>query len=118
MLLSEYINFGSVLDDKGVFDPILDKDSPFFINILRLKNAQTPEFRNSYSNINEYFRKIIKLLSKAQSKSKMVYVFIDLGSPIKRQKLLDLYNRNVDEGKEMPHLIVVDAAKKHSASIL
>lgn len=69
MLLSEYINSGSVLDDKGVFDPILDKDSPFFINILRLKNAQTPEFRNSYSNINEYFRKIIKLLSKAQSKN-------------------------------------------------
>lgn len=69
MLLSDYIDIGSFFDDNGVFDPILDNDNEFFINILRLKNAKTLEFQGSYERINELFRKIIKLLDRAKEKN-------------------------------------------------
>lgn len=37
MLLSDYLSIGNKLEEKGVFDPVLDKDSHFFINLQRLK---------------------------------------------------------------------------------
>lgn len=67
MLLSEYLNLTDELDNLGVFDALLDADSPFFINILRLKDTITPEFQNSYEHINEFFRGIIKLLDHADA---------------------------------------------------
>ncbi len=69
MLLSDYLSMGETFERIGVFDPVLDKDSHFFINLQRLKKATTPEFRCSYEKINEYFRKIIKLLDKAKKKN-------------------------------------------------
>lgn len=68
MLLSEYLKIGSALENKGIFDPVLNEDSHFFINIQRLKRTDVPEFRNSYERIHEYFRVIIKLLDKAKKK--------------------------------------------------
>lgn len=68
MFLSDYLNIDNSLENLGVFDPILDKDNVFFINIQRLKVATTPEFQNSYDNINDFFRKIIKLLDRADEK--------------------------------------------------
>ena len=70
MLLSEYLKIGYKLDDGGIFDPVLDEDSHFFINLQRLKKTSIPEFRDSYEKIHEYFRKIIKLLDKAEKKDK------------------------------------------------
>ncbi len=70
MFLSDYVDAGAFFDDNGVFDPVLDNDNGFFINILRLKVAKTPEFRGSYQRINDLFRKIIKLLDKAKEKNK------------------------------------------------
>lgn len=70
MFLSDYLDIDEYFDDNGIFDPIMETDSYFFINIQRLKKAETPEFRVSYERINEFFRKIIKLLNKASKKSK------------------------------------------------
>ena len=70
MLLSEYLSLGALLDEKGVFDPDLEEDSNFFINIQRLKNTTVPEFQRSYNKIHDHFRKIIKLLECAQKKDK------------------------------------------------
>lgn len=70
MLLSDYLGIGYTLDENGIFDPILNKDSHFFINLQRLKKTTVPEFIDSYKNIQNFFRKIIKLLDKAQNKSK------------------------------------------------
>ena len=39
MLLSDYLGIGYQLDENGIFDPVLDKDSHFFINLQRLKKA-------------------------------------------------------------------------------
>ena len=69
MLLSDYLKIGESLEKIGVFDPILDKDNAFFINIQRLKETTTPEFEGSYDRINDFFRKIIKLLDRAEQKS-------------------------------------------------
>lgn len=53
MLLSDYIDVGKYFEDNGVFDPVLDNDNGFFINILRLKTAKTHEFQESYQRIND-----------------------------------------------------------------
>lgn len=65
--ISKY--FKKDFEQKGVFDALLDVDSHYFINITRLKVATTPEFKNSYEKINEYFRSIAKLLMNAKEKS-------------------------------------------------
>lgn len=65
MFLSDYLGIGSYFEDNGIFDPIIETDSKFFINIQRLKKAETPEFQESYESINTFFRKIIKLLNRA-----------------------------------------------------
>lgn len=70
MLLSDYLKIGHKLEAEGVFDPVLDEDSHFFINIQRLKKTVVPEFTRSYEKIREYFRRIIKLLDKAEKKDK------------------------------------------------
>lgn len=71
MLLSDYLHNDFQLDMKGVFDPIIDSDSPFFINLQRLKRTTVAEFADSYEKIHERFRKIIKLLDKAKSKTEI-----------------------------------------------
>ncbi len=68
MFLSDYLRNDFQLDLKGVFDPIIDSDSPFFINLQRLKQTQVPEFVGSYKKIHERFRQIIKLLDRAEAK--------------------------------------------------
>lgn len=67
MLLSDYLRLGEKLDERGIFDPIMNEDSNFFINLQRLKKTTIPEFSNSYHRIHDYFRKVIKLLDKAQN---------------------------------------------------
>ena len=47
MLLSDYLQIGEALENVGVFDPVLDKDNAFFINIQRLKETTTSEFKDS-----------------------------------------------------------------------
>lgn len=63
MLVSEYL--GVDLEDTGVFDAVLDKDSNFFINIVRLKYTSVPEFQDAYQSINKYFTDIAMLLANA-----------------------------------------------------
>ena len=63
------MKIGEALENIGVFDSVLDKDNAFFINIQRLKATTTPEFKGSYDRINDFFRKIIKLLDRAEQKS-------------------------------------------------
>ena len=54
----------------GVFDALLDIDSNFFINILRLKESTIPEFKEAYQQINRFFSNIATLLDAADSPSK------------------------------------------------
>ena len=63
MFVSEYFELGDEFDKKEIFDCILDKDSPFFINLMRLKVCDIPEFQGSYQSINDRFSKIATLLN-------------------------------------------------------
>ena len=67
MFVSEYIGIEN-LEAAGVFDAVMDRDSHFFINILRLKATTVPEFKESYEKVNEFFRGIAKLLAAASVK--------------------------------------------------
>lgn len=67
MLVSEFLEIDNGLDDLGTFDARIDKDSHFFINIVRLKHSSTPEFANAYELINSRFSDIATLLSNAES---------------------------------------------------
>lgn len=40
MLLSDYLSMNETFEGIGVFDPVLDKDSHFFINLQRLKKQR------------------------------------------------------------------------------
>ena len=66
MFISEYFGVSS-LTDYGVFDAIIEKDSHFFINILRLKNSEVPEFIEAYKHLNSYFNNIATLLDASDS---------------------------------------------------
>lgn len=68
MLLSDYLRIGDSLEEHGVFDLVLEEDSHFFINLQRLKKTTVSEFTDSYAKIREYFRKIIKLLDRAEKR--------------------------------------------------
>lgn len=52
MFVSDYFQLNDEMMDKmdslGVFDALLDKDSRFFINIIRLKSSTVPEFIEAY----------------------------------------------------------------------
>jgi hypothetical protein len=71
MFVSDYFE----LDEKqvqkmssmGVLDALLDKDSHFFINIIRLKESSTPEFIEAYQHINKFFSDIATLLDAADN---------------------------------------------------
>ena len=49
MFISEYIRPKKPLSELKVFDALIDKDSNFFINIIRLKKSTVPEFIDAYN---------------------------------------------------------------------
>lgn len=66
-LLSSYLGLGNAIDELGVFDPILDLDANYFINIKRLRDTEVEEFNTSYESINSFFRGIGILLASSKS---------------------------------------------------
>jgi hypothetical protein len=73
MFVSEYFHMNeeqlSIMRSLNIFDALLDVDSNFFINIIRLKDATIPEFKEAYQNINNFFSDIATLLDAAESPS-------------------------------------------------
>ncbi len=73
MFVSDYLQLDEEQYDKfvnmGVFDALLDKDSNFFINVIRLKKSIVPEFIEAYSHLNQFFSDIATLLDAADEPS-------------------------------------------------
>ncbi len=68
ILMSDYFHIDYTDFDNGcIFDAVLNRDSAFFINIVRLKNASTIEFKDSYNHINKFFDDIATLLEYSSS---------------------------------------------------
>lgn len=71
MFISEYLDIDyERLEDEGVFDAVLEKDSAFFINVQRLKQTLEPEFLNSYKRIQKFFTEIATILEAAEKKDR------------------------------------------------
>lgn len=73
IFVSEYLGFNEELAASGVFDSIIDEDSNFFINLVRLKTTKVPEFKNSYKKINDFFSSIATLLDISDKKGDKFY---------------------------------------------
>ncbi len=73
IFITEFFDLDTELEELGVFDSIINNDSPFFINLLRLKVNEVPEFQNSYESINRFFRQIMMLLEASNSKGDKLY---------------------------------------------
>lgn len=71
--LSNYLSLHTQLDEEGIFDLVLDQDAPYFINIKRLAITTEDEFLTSYERIQEFFRRIYKLLSNAKDSNSRFY---------------------------------------------
>lgn len=56
-----------------MFDAVINTDSPFFINVLRLKQTTVPELSHSYEKINAFFSDIMRLLCASQEKGDRMY---------------------------------------------
>ena len=73
VFISDLFELDDELDQLGVFDAIITTDSNFFINLLRLKNTDVPQFKDSYNKINSYFDNIMMLLDVSQEKGDKFY---------------------------------------------
>lgn len=56
-------------EKTGAFDPILGIDTRLFIDPSLLRNTDIPEFKGTYSKIQEFFEKVIRLLKQAKFNS-------------------------------------------------
>lgn len=73
IFVSDFFELNDTLDTTDTFDSILDEDSNFFINIIRLRSTQVPEFSKSYERINTYFSDIATLLQASDKKGDKFY---------------------------------------------
>lgn len=73
VFVSDELELGLQLKTLGVFDPLMDEDSNFFIIIKRLRVTKVPEFKDSYENINSFFRDIGLLLKASKNRGDKLY---------------------------------------------
>ena len=111
--LSKYLGLGGRLEEEGIFDLVLNKDAPYFINIKRLAVSSEKEFADSYAKIQEFFRQIYKLLSKAKDKDSRLYKEAENRFQLHEINNLGLgYSKGINGnafGKELIKNIVSDA---------
>ena len=80
------------------------------ITVIEVKLSSNGQYMHGYdTQVEEY--------AKAEQTDNMIYVLVDVGNPVKVKKLLDRYNRDIDEGKKVPEVIMIDSTSKESASI-
>jgi hypothetical protein len=63
---SDYFNIDkTILNELGVFDPILNFDTKVFVEPLLLKNSANEIIRNSYQTYKNFFASLLLLLKKS-----------------------------------------------------
>lgn len=66
MHFSDYFNIDkAILNELGVFDPILNFDTKVFVEPLLLKNSASEIIRNSYQTYKNFFASLLLLLKKS-----------------------------------------------------
>ena len=71
---SEHFNLASKdLRSRGVFDPILDRDSTLSINPKLLDKTKAPELKGAHEDVLSHFDDIIRLLAEASGKQSVLW---------------------------------------------
>jgi len=66
-LVSELLNVDAKLFDKyGVFDAVLNFDTPLFIDPALLRTTTVSEFKGSYDKVRKHFADLLKLLRRSK----------------------------------------------------
>ena len=73
VFVSDLFNLNGGLETSFVFDSVVNGDSGFFINLVRLKMTDIPEFKLSYQKVNDFFCGIATLLSASDKKGDKFY---------------------------------------------
>ena len=77
--------------------------------LVEIKLSSNPQYIHGYqTQLQEY--------SLAEETDKLIYVFIDVGNPLRREKLRELHRQNKRDGILCPELIIIDAQPKCGAS--
>lgn len=58
----------------------------------------------------------IGLYGKAEQTEKMIYVFIDLGNPVRRKNIINRNREDKEKEENCPRLVVIDARVRSAAS--
>lgn len=77
--------------------------------IVEIKLSSNPEYMSGYENQVERY-------AQAEHAENMLYVLVDIGNPIKVKKLKELHEKNINEKKRVPEVIIIDAMRQDSAS--
>ena len=81
------------------------------ITLIEVKLSTNKDYLHGYdTQLEEY--------GKAENTLKLIYVFIDLGNPGRRKKIEQIHAENVRLGREVPDVVIIDARKKESASVM
>ena len=118
IFITEFFELDNEFEELGVFDSIINRDSPFFINLLRLRVCAVMEFQDSYERINDFYRQIMILLkgSKAKGTLQRIFVYVKVGHPKRDEKLEELHKERLKKEDNPPELFIIDAQKQTSAS--
>ena len=77
--------------------------------LVEIKLSSNGQYLHGYeSQIEEY--------GLAEKTRNLIYVFVDVGNPIRKQKIIDLRNATIASGRPCPELIIIDATPKKAAS--
>ena len=106
--------------DVNNFDFSCEPDAgrgPVDVKVSRGKDKTLAEIKlSSSSQYLHGYQVQIQEYAKAERTQNLIYVFVDIGNPRKKQTLLKLYRRAMNSGKPYPELIIVDARQRKAAS--
>lgn len=78
--------------------------------VIEIKLSSNPDYLNGYNNQ-------VKKYSDAENTDNMVYVFIDVGNPVRRRTLEEMHERDLRSGNRIPEVVIIDATEQLSASM-
>ena len=105
---------------KNDFDPSPEADSgrgPVDLKISRGNDKTIVEVKlSSNGQYIHGYQEQLEEYGKAEQTVNQVYVFIDVGNPIRLKTIRELHQRNIISGKPCPELVIIDARPKKAAS--
>ena len=77
--------------------------------VVELKLSTNKDYMHGYE---EQIRKY----AKAENTENMIFIFVDIGNPKRRETIIKKNKKDIKESKLVPELIIIDACRRKSAS--